>query len=473
MDPASTTPQMPPLTKTEAEDVSTPIEQKKLPIKGIVIGIAIVLFLAIISVIAWVFIQNGNEEVEESDQQASEESTKKQLVYLVHWTWEEQLDGLKKYLNEYTALHPDITFDVKVVPYAEYPDKLELFHETDTPADIYQIYSTWGVELVENGVLDTPPDSVIADVKSNYLSTAGATINGEVWGIPSEINDYALIYDKKVFRDAGLVDVEMIDNWDDLITKAKQITVSGSDGVITRYGIVFGQGEDWGVVDPFLSLLWSNNGDYLAEDFSESLVNSPEAIEALEKLDSLYEQGVTDINGNIFDFGKGNIGMVIAPPWLEATFKENFGDRFETDLGVMPLPKIKTQTSLQYNWFVGVMEKSQNKQESWDFLSWFTSDIQEATGTTRYGDLLADVIGAIPARKVDVENHKESLNSIYKKVFVEQLDNSTPEPNVLNSARIKNILMDEISAVWVDEKTAQEALNNAKVEIDKILKENY
>lgn len=458
----------------ESQDNISLGSQNRFPTKLIII--AIVAFFLIVGAVVVFFLLTRNTAENVEDDQQEEVQEKVQLVYLVHWTWEEQLDGLQRYLDEYTALHPEIAFTVKTVAYGEYPEKLELFHDTDAVPDIYQVYSSWGVSLAENGVLAAPPDDIIADVEANYLSTAGVTVEDQIWGIPSEINDYCLVYDRELFEEAGLVDAEgnilPIETWDQLIDRARLLTQTDENGVITQYGIAFGQGEDWGVVDPFLSLLWSNDGSFLAEDYSSALIDSPEGVEALQQLDILFAEGITDLNGNIFDFGKGDVAMVISPPWLESTFKENFGERYEDDIGVIPLPKLKKQTSLQYSWFVGVMEKSAYKEEAWEFLRWFTSDVQPETNTTRYGDLLADVIGAIPARKIDADNHR-TLEGVFKKTFVDQLENSTPEPNVLDSARIKNILTDEISAVWVDEKTPREALSDAKTRIDAILKLYY
>src|SRR4029079_9841083 len=120
----------------------------------------------------------------------------------------------------------------------------------------------------------------------------------------------------------------------------------------------------------------------------------------------LFKQKATDNNGNFFDFSKGKVAMVVSPPWVKAIFKDGFKDNFETTVGVAPLPYFKKPATLQYSWFMGVTAKSQHKKEAWDFLTWFNTEVQPATNTTRYGDLLANTIGAIPSRKVDIDNHQ-------------------------------------------------------------------
>jgi multiple sugar transport system substrate-binding protein len=105
--------------------------------------------------------------------------------------------GLNQYMEEYSQLHPNIHFKIEKIPQSDYAATLQLMNDTGTAPDIYQVYSTWGVELQKNGVLDNPPSDIKDDVRLNYVSVAGVTIDDDIWGIPTEVNDYALIYNKR------------------------------------------------------------------------------------------------------------------------------------------------------------------------------------------------------------------------------------------------------------------------------------
>lgn len=401
-------------------------------------------------------------------------STKTKLVYMTHWTEDYQLAGLQKYLDEYSKLHPNIQFVKQVVKYDEYADKLKVLYDAGTAPDIYQIYSNWGVNYVKDDMLDAVPADVEKDVQQNYVSSTGATINGKLRGIPTEINDYTLLYNKDLFKAAGIVDAAgnpvAPKTWNDVVTDAAKLTKKDAKGNITQYGFAVLKDNDWQVVDPFLSLLYSNGGQYLSSDLSKSLFNSPAGVQALNAQLQLFKNGSTDLQSNFFDFSKGTVGMVVSPPWPKATFAKDFGAKFQSSVGVTPLPPLGTkQASLGYSWFMGVMNSSTHKQEAWDFLRWFTSDIQPSTGTTRYGDLLANVIGSIPSRKVDVTKHQDVLGDFFTKPFVDQLTNAQAEPNVTQSNTIKTTLMNEIQAAWSGQKTAQQALDAAAASIDTTL----
>jgi len=415
------------------------------------------------------------------------ENQKTKIVYAVHWMDKFQIDGiyengilkekgLMQYLDEYVALHPNIKFEIMTIPYLEYENKLKLLDDVDAVPDIFQIYSLWGVSYVEDNMIDNPPKDIKLDVEKNYVSKAGATIDGDIWGIPGEINDYSLIYNKKMFKDAGIVDKNgealAPKTWNDLVMAAKKLAKKDDKGNITRYGFAFTKGMDWAVVDPFLSLLMSNGGSYLSADNSQALFNSPAGVEVLNSICGLFKNGATDVNSNVWDFSDGKVAMAFVAPWTEGVFKEAMGDRFEKEVAVAPIPYFKNPASLQYDWFLGVMNKSKNKQASWDFLRWFTTDIQPDRGTTRYGDLLARTIKAIPNRKVDLENNKDMLeNNFFKTPFISQLLISTPQPNILHAAEIREIMLGEIEAAFAG-KDAKRALDDAAVKINNILKQN-
>jgi len=118
------------------------------------------------------------------------------------------------------------------------------------------------------------------------------------------------------------------------------------------------------------------------------------------------------------------------------------------------------------------MDGSTQKAEAWDFLRWFTTEIQAESGTTRYGDLLARTIKAIPAHEQDLSNNSDVLeNNFFKEPFISQLEYSTPEPNVLKAAEIKNILMEEVQAGWAG-KDSKKALDDAAIKVNAILESN-
>lgn len=201
--------------------------------------------------------------------------------------------GLKHYLEEYEAANPGVKIEIREVPFGNYLQQILVGHMAGRGADIYNLYSLWGVQLVESDVLARPPEQIISKVKSDFSSTSvqGATINDVVMGIPAEVNTYALIYNKKLFEEAGIERAPV--TWDELVEFGKLLTKKDSRGIITQYGFAFPMLEESSVSDivhPYFALLYSAGGKPFNSDLTKSLLDSPEAIRAMEAIVELFEE---------------------------------------------------------------------------------------------------------------------------------------------------------------------------------------
>jgi len=463
---------------TPAAEVSSP---KKSNLKLPLLAIAALIVVAIIGVGAYLMMSKTAKPTGQTAAGTSSNG-KIQIKFAVHWSDATQLKGIYKngklvtkgfqqYLDEYNKAHPNIEVVAQTIPYEKYANEFQALSDANMPPDIYQVYSNWAVSYVDNGILDVPPADVVADVTKNSISTAGVTIKNQIWGIPTEVDDYSMLYNKDLFKAAGITTPPA--TWAEFVADAARLTKKDAKGTITQYGAAFLIDNDWEVVDPFLSLLFSNGGQYLSADNKKALFNGPEGIAALNAELQLFKQGSTDINGNFFDFGKGKVGMVIAPPWNKTAFETDFGAKAASIIGVAPFPYMVKPATLQYGWFTGVSAKSQHKTEAWDFLRWYSSAAEDAaTGTTPLGTLMAENIGAIPGRTADFNDHKAILGDFYTKTYIDQMKTSVSEPNVAQASDIKKILMTNIQAAWSGQKTAQQALDAAATDVNKILAQN-
>ncbi|PMQ01366.1 MAG: hypothetical protein CBR30_05935 [Dictyoglomus sp. NZ13-RE01] len=408
---------------------------------------------------------------------------KTKLIFTVHWS-DYQLEGvkdekgnlvtkgLKQYVEEYMKTHPDVEIEIRSVAFDELLKKIIVDHTAGLPSDIYVLYSLWGVELVNSGILDQPPIDVQNAVRLLFVKPAvdGATINGKIWGVPIEVDNYALVYNKKLLSAAGFKKPPK--TWSELVSMAAKLTKKNPDGSIAQYGFAFLAGWDSAVVHPYLSLLYSNGGEFLSKDFKECLLDRKEAVEALEAELELFKTGGTDTAASVWNFPAGKVAMMIMAPWYETSLKIAFKDKYLETVGVAPIPYLKKPATCGYTWFIGVDSASKNKKQAWDFIKWMTIQTM-SNGATRMGELMAKNIGAIPPRRTDLDKFPDELNDLYTGVFVKELIHTIQEPNVAQGQEIKTILMREIVEAWNRRKTAEQALKDAKKKIDEILKENY
>jgi multiple sugar transport system substrate-binding protein len=320
-------------------------------------------------------------------------------------------------------------------------------------------------------ILDQVPKDIVEKVKSDFVRPAidGATIDGKIWGVPIEVDNYALVFNKKLLKEAGFTNPP--ETWDELVEMAPKLTKRNPDGTISQYGFAFLSGWDSAVVHPYLALLYSNNGKLFEDDFSRCLLDSKEAIETLEAELKLFKNGGTDPAASVWNFPAGKVAMMIMATWYETSLKLGFKDQYEEIVGVAPIPYLKKPATAGYTWFIAVDNASKNKKQAWDFVRWLTLD--KSGGYTRMGELMAKNIGSIPPNKADINFFQSELNDLYTSIFVKELEHTHQEPNVAQGQEIKTILMREIIEAWNGRKTAEKALKDAKLEIDKILSEFY
>lgn len=381
--------------------------------------------------------------------------------------------AFSKLLDEYHQLHPNISFKVETVPFANYLNKILISHMSGNPPDMYYLYSLWGVQLERAGIISRPPASIADAVKSSYTRVAvhGVTLDHAIWGIPTEIDDYMLVYNKKLLAQAGYKTPPA--TWAQLLAMAKKLTRYGANGQITQYGFAFLAGWDSAVVHPYLALLYSNGGSYLTPGFKSCALNSPAAVQALQDEVALFSEKATNSSASVFNFPAGHIAMeIIFPSTFEPQFKAVLKNKFSATVGVAPIPRLKTHKTLVYTWFWGVDSQSQHKAADWAFLRWLNMHVSPSTHTTLMGYYLVHQVAAMPSNRVDLASGMVQKDP-FLRAFASDLPHAVPEPNVDYGEEIKTILMNHIEAAWFGKESPKQALARACAEIDPILRQNY
>jgi multiple sugar transport system substrate-binding protein len=373
-------------------------------------------------------------------------------------------------LDEYMELHPNVEIEYQTVTFDQLLTKITTARAAGISPDIYHFYNLWMPEFVKGGMLAVPPDEVVADIKAHYGagSIEAVTYVGQIWGYPTEINTYQLIYNKKLLEEAGYD--KPPETWDELKEMACSISEVDDSGRVTQAGFLLIPGWDSGVVHPFLSLLWSNGGEFLSADGTEALFDSPEGLATLQLYMDMIENQCTDLSISWGDFPNGMGGMIIMANWWQATLKDTFQDGYE-NVGVAPIPHGPNgqPATVQYNWLFGVDNGSQHRDEAWELVQWLNTPAEEG-GASPIGDFLTSVFGAIPSRTSDQKALADRFDD-FVQAFVDSSAVARPEPVVLGGQEVKTTLQTEIEAAWYGYKSAEQAIADAAEEANRILAE--
>jgi multiple sugar transport system permease protein len=225
----------------------------------------------------------------------------------------------------------------------------------------------------------------------NYYAAAWneAVYEGRVYAIPTGIDDRLLLYNRKLFREAGLDPNRPPRTWDELKSYAKRLTKLNPDGTYQRIGFIPNWGNSW-----LYLYSWQNGGDFMSADGRTNTLDNPHSVGALQYMRELYDMLGGYDKVNIFQSGfqsneqdpffTGKIAMVINGSWNLNNIARYAPD---LDFAVAPAPvpaerlagkgrfagqpKFITWTG---GFSLAIPKGARHPKEAWRFLKWMTSE---------------------------------------------------------------------------------------------------
>ncbi len=230
------------------------------------------------------------------------------------WIMEPGSPELKTFFTQastdFSAAHPGAKVEVQFVPWASAHDQFVTAIGGDQTPDVAEMGSTWTPEFGGTGVL-APAEGDLDGYVDSLVE--GATVEGEVYGLPWYAGARALIYRTDVLAGLGL---SVPTTWDELLTVGRAIR-DRTD--VNPFGVA-GTSNHY-----FLPMVWQNGGEIAIEKDGQwrSEMASPQAVEAIRFYADLYskEHFAPDgaLSWNSRDvraaFEAGDLAMMIGGGW--------------------------------------------------------------------------------------------------------------------------------------------------------------
>jgi len=315
-----------------------------------------------------------------SGNKASSDSNSDKVVIDLFQGKVEIADQLKALTDQYTKEHPNVTFNVESVGGgADGASALKAKFASGNPPDLftnggYQEAQTWKSKLED--LSDQPW------VKDAYESSlVPMTIDGKVYGQPSNLEGYGFTYNKELFKKAGIK--ELPKTFSELEAAAKKLKAAG----ITPFSI--GYGEWWVLGTHGLNIPFAYQKD--PDAFIKGLNNGTTNIEGNERfaqylklLDLTIKYGnenplTTDYNTQVTKFASGETAMIQQGNWIQPMI-DKLNPNMNVGILPMPLSNNKAETDklaigVASNWVIYNKAPEADKKAAKDFLNWMvTSD---------------------------------------------------------------------------------------------------
>jgi len=379
--------------------------------------------------------------------------------------------SLLESIAEFEKIHPNIKIKPEPVSLKERNVKYVTAIEGGIGPDVFHMDDNAMAMFIEKGFVKDVTAYVKKEgqaFKDAFYEPAWNIVSkdGSIWGLPTNMSSMVLIYNKKMFEAAGLDPNAPPKDWESFREYSKKLTRdTDGDGKTDQWGagFVFGPAS---FHLRFSALLFSLGGKYLSDDNKQSLLNSPQVMDALTYLVNLKEDGIFPpgiVNAGAHDvrilMANKKIAMMVGSAWTPSivdSIDKNF-DTFNTiEMAALPGP---STCAFFCAWFIN--KNSKHPDEAWEFVK-FLSSKKRLEKDWDDNTMLA-------ARKDVNEKYPAILKDKFAKVMVAQFPNSVPIPQIKEWPEIENIVRSAVQSALTKERTVKDALSDAHAQVQEVL----
>ncbi|MGW7426625.1 ABC transporter substrate-binding protein [Streptomyces sp. NPDC054813] len=388
------------------------------------------------------------------------------LTLLSHYASGELKEALRGPVDEWNATHDRVKVATKAVEFTDLLTTFMVRQAAGQGADILQPYCLWNGQLVQAGVLRPAPAGHAEEIRRGYGAAAvgSSSVAGRVYGYPTETQTYALYYNKRLLRAAGVDGPPR--TWRELEETAYRTSRRDGYGNTLVQGFGLSTYDDSTTVGQTLALLNAAGGRFVAADGRSTAIDSPAGRAVLDLQHRLVAKGASDPGVNVYKaFASGQVAMVISAGWWTANLKSLMGEAYH-DVGVAPVPLPEAdgrRATLSTGFMLGVNTASEHPREAWEFLRWLNAD--KVRGATRMSALQVSV-GSLTGRADDMRTLLGAGGDPNLRPFLDALAYAVPEPNGPGAQQAKSLLRKNIEALWTGQQSVDEALRTTRRQVD-------
>jgi multiple sugar transport system substrate-binding protein len=380
---------------------------------------------------------------------------------------ETEATSIKALAAEFNKTHPSITVNVQFYGNNDYAlQKVLAAIAGGKPPDISYLYGSWAPNIATNPQLVPLNKFIDADPSFNWndffpAERKVATVGNSIIGIPALVDNLALVYNKTLFKQAGIPLPTPNWTWSDFENAAIKLTNPAKK----QFGWAYVNDASEDTVWRFWAMLWQAGGSILSADGKQAGFDSAAGIKALTLLQqltahhSIYLDNGSDNYLSVFN--NGHIGMLWTGPWDLSQIVQS-----KVSYGVTILPGAANHQTISGpdNW-VMFNNGSAREQAAWTFLKWLTSPAIDLRWATMTGDLPARAsVANLPGYKKFVAKYPGIG------VWASNLNNATQaRPQSTKYPKVSTVIGQAVQSVLLGKASPSQALTQAAQQVNGIL----
>lgn len=391
---------------------------------------------------------------------AAKETTAAEPIVLNFWSTRGGTmgDAYTKWVQEYNDTHPGVRVVLENTSGDEFFTKLTAGFAAGAGPDIYEMSASFFMDYVNNGLALDLTSFYTQKLLDDFLvsSIEGVTVDGKIYGIPTELDLIGLYYNKDMLSAAN---IEPPKTWTEFVDATKKLTTAKVAGCVIEPTKGAYQNFTW---YPFM---WMGGGEAIDKAARKAIFTGPAVENALQLWRDLIKAGAPQKTPvGTWDFtmlGEKATAMQIGGSWGASFLEDTWPD---VNIGVVPLPipeggSPKTDGG---GWKMMVNSKGAHTKEAAEFAFWMfanESDIHiplEFNTTVKF---------AYSPRKSAVEAGMKDVYGVgLRKIFTEEIyPTMIPEPRY--PGEIVNAIGDALQETMYGTASAKDAAKKANDKI--------
>ncbi|GAA0374367.1 ABC transporter substrate-binding protein [Bacillus horti] len=226
---------------------------------------------------------NTDQEPTSSDNTGQEEATTQEDIEfrMLWWGNQDRHDRTLELIELYESQNPHVSIVPEFLGFGEYADRLNTQMAGGNAPDLFQVVDRWLPQYAENGqIMDLLPFIESGAFSTDQVDSSALDpgfYQGELVGINTGSNAFALAYNPDLFEEAGVPVLEPGYTWEDFYATARELSQKlGTYGTYTdvnhqrQFGHYLLQNDQWLYNDDGTALGWDD--DQLFIDFFSNIL---------------------------------------------------------------------------------------------------------------------------------------------------------------------------------------------------------
>lgn len=265
--------------------------------------------------------------------------------------------------------------------------------------------NTWS--YASSGILEDITDLISEKTQNDFFEISKNTYEGKLYGLPIQESSAGIYYNKKIFRDAGLLNrVENMtaDNaW--TIAEFESICAELKDDCELPIDLQLYMANDETATYLLYPFILAQGGSFLSEDgmTATGYLDSAATIAAFQKIRNWAYSGYTSYDASNVGFYTGQYAMYLSSGWSIPEIRNQYTQQLGEDWGILPYPKGTRAASATGSWSFGMTTQCASREEAAIVLEWLVSTDSSVS--------ITDATGMIPARKSAIEQKNYTAGS--------------------------------------------------------------